>query len=244
MPYTPNPARIAIVPSPFDGNAASLSFPVKGTQETLDYSVDFTKALALTGDSIVSFTTTQRSDDGSSLTISAVSGAPVTPITSILASGGNDGVHYRVTFAATCASGLVIQADTFLDVSDATEVPPSTVQFLAPGVRGPRGFPGSTGPAGANGTSVTSATISTTGELQLGLSNGQTLDAGAVRVPTEYSQITPASVWTITHNLNRHPAVTVVDSAGTVVEGDVSYASRNQIVLSFAVPFAGNAYLS
>jgi hypothetical protein len=35
----------------------------------------------------------------------------------------------------------------------------------------------------------------------------------------EHEQLAAASTWTVTHNLDGHPAVTVVDSAGTVVDG-------------------------
>jgi hypothetical protein len=53
-----------------------------------------------------------------------------------------------------------------------------------------------------------------------------------------------AAVWIITHNLHCRPAVTVVDSAGTVVHGEVVYDSDNQLTLSFSVPFGGAAYLN
>ena len=59
-----------------------------------------------------------------------------------------------------------------------------------------------------------------------------------------FYQNTPASTWTINHNLNFYPNVTVVDSAGTVVEGEMSYVSASQLVLTFGSAFSGNAYLS
>lgn len=61
-----------------------------------------------------------------------------------------------------------------------------------------------------------------------------------------YTHIQSASstTWTITHNLNYHPSVTVVDSAGSAVIGDVTYVSENQLIVSFSVPFGGKAYLS
>lgn len=59
-----------------------------------------------------------------------------------------------------------------------------------------------------------------------------------------YTQLTPAATWTITHNLGRFPAVTVVDSAGSVVEGEIDYVSDSQVVLTFSAPFSGNASLS
>lgn len=60
-----------------------------------------------------------------------------------------------------------------------------------------------------------------------------------------FYQASASMVWSITHSLAYHPAgVVVVDSAGTVVEGVVSYPSDNQVRIDFAVPFSGIAYLS
>jgi len=59
-----------------------------------------------------------------------------------------------------------------------------------------------------------------------------------------YTQTTAAAVWTINHGLNRFPAVAVVDSAGTWVEGDIQYTSANEIVLTFAGAFSGDCYLN
>jgi hypothetical protein len=50
-------------------------------------------------------------------------------------------------------------------------------------------------------------------------------------------------VWVINHALGTFPTVTVIDSAGDEVEGDVEYPTPNQVVLSFSAPFAGTAYL-
>jgi hypothetical protein len=56
-------------------------------------------------------------------------------------------------------------------------------------------------------------------------------------------QVSSAS-WTITHNLNFNPNVTVVDSAGTNVEGEVQYINLNQLRVVFSSAFSGYAYLS
>lgn len=53
-----------------------------------------------------------------------------------------------------------------------------------------------------------------------------------------------SSKWVITHNLSRHPSVTIVDSAGTSLFGDVTYDSDNQITIRFSAPFSGKAYLN
>jgi hypothetical protein len=50
--------------------------------------------------------------------------------------------------------------------------------------------------------------------------------------------------WVITHNLGFYPNVVITDSAGTVVEGDLSYASVNQLTVTLSHAISGSAYLS
>lgn len=57
-------------------------------------------------------------------------------------------------------------------------------------------------------------------------------------------QVVPSAVWTVTHNLGKKPAVSIVTSAGDEIEGEVSYTSLNQVVLTFAGGFSGEAYLN
>jgi hypothetical protein len=59
-----------------------------------------------------------------------------------------------------------------------------------------------------------------------------------------HTQVSAASTWTVTHNLGGYPNVTVVDSAGTRVEGDTRYIDQNTVQLSFSAPFSGQAVLS
>jgi hypothetical protein len=54
----------------------------------------------------------------------------------------------------------------------------------------------------------------------------------------------PATVWEIQHNLGYNPNATCIDSAGTVIEGDISYPNENLIVISFIGAVSGKAYLS
>jgi len=58
-----------------------------------------------------------------------------------------------------------------------------------------------------------------------------------------HEQLTPSSLWLITHNLNKYPSVTVTDSAGNVVIGDVKHVSLNTTEISFSAAFAGKAIL-
>lgn len=66
---------------------------------------------------------------------------------------------------------------------------------------------------------------------------------GAV-VAYVFVQNTPSSTWTINHTLDFVPNITVVDTAGSVVEGDYSYPNENTIIATFSGGFAGKAYLS
>lgn len=59
-----------------------------------------------------------------------------------------------------------------------------------------------------------------------------------------HHQSTPALVWEITHNLDKFPSVTIVDSAGSVVIGEVTYESENKLKVAFTVEFGGSAYLN
>ena len=61
----------------------------------------------------------------------------------------------------------------------------------------------------------------------------------------KHTQGVPSTTWTINHNLGYEPGgVSIVDSSGTKVTGTVTYASINQIVVSFTSAFGGKAYIS
>ena len=59
-----------------------------------------------------------------------------------------------------------------------------------------------------------------------------------------HEQKASSSSWNINHNLNKYPAVIVIDSAGTEVRGDISYIDKNNIVIKFSADFTGKAYLN
>ena len=59
-----------------------------------------------------------------------------------------------------------------------------------------------------------------------------------------FEQAIPSDVWHIEHNLNKYPSVSIVDSAGSVVMGDVMYVDNNKVVLTFIGQFNGKAYLN
>ena len=60
----------------------------------------------------------------------------------------------------------------------------------------------------------------------------------------EYRQLTPSAMWEVEHNLDKYPAVSIVDSAGTAVIGDIEYLDANRVKLMFQSAFSGKAYFN
>ena len=59
-----------------------------------------------------------------------------------------------------------------------------------------------------------------------------------------HTQNIASAVWEITHNLGKHPSVSVVDSANSAVIGEVRYINENQLTVSFSGAFSGKAFLN
>jgi hypothetical protein len=97
-----------------------------------------------------------------------------------------------------------------------SDAAPSTVNVIVTG-EGPAGVQGDVGPQGPPGVG----------------------DANFM-----FTQGAPAAVWTIVHNLNKHPSVTVVDSSNSEIEGDVVYNNSNELKITFSGAFSGVAYLN
>ena len=122
---------------------------------------------------------------------------------------------------------------------------------------------GTSGPQGArgtgilNGTTAPDNTIGIIGDFFLNTTNmnlygpktesgwGTPTDlVGSQELGYVHIQSVPASVWNITHGLGFTPNITVVDTAGTVVEGSYNYPNASTVVLTFIGAFSGRAYLS
>lgn len=58
-----------------------------------------------------------------------------------------------------------------------------------------------------------------------------------------FIQPTPASVWTINHNLGYRPGVELLDTGGNEFVAQVLHTSVNQVVVTLADPIAGSARL-
>ena len=78
--------------------------------------------------------------------------------------------------------------------------------------------------------------------------NGMTLSGNKtseeLKLAFVYEQGEASDIWEITHNMDKYPSVTVVDSANTVVIGHVTYNDRNQLTVRFNGTFKGKAYLN
>lgn len=58
-----------------------------------------------------------------------------------------------------------------------------------------------------------------------------------------HTQMIAEKVWNIQHNLGRYPQITIVDSAQSIVMGDVQYIDTNNIIVTFLGEFSGMAHL-
>lgn len=59
-----------------------------------------------------------------------------------------------------------------------------------------------------------------------------------------FVQNVASATWVIQHNLGKYPAVTVIDSSGHQVLGDVNHTNTNALTIFFSAPFAGSASLN
>jgi hypothetical protein len=122
---------------------------------------------------------------------------------------------------------------------------------------------GTSGPQGGrgtgilNGTTAPNSTIGILGDFFLNTTNmnlygpktesgwGTPVDlVGSQELGYVHIQEVASATWNITHGLGFTPNITVVDTAGTVVEGSYNYPNSNTVVLTFVGAFSGRAYLS
>lgn len=59
-----------------------------------------------------------------------------------------------------------------------------------------------------------------------------------------YNRTVPSNEWVINHNLEKYPSVTVVDSANSIITGEVTYIDMNNLKITFQAAFSGRAYLN
>ena len=88
-----------------------------------------------------------------------------------------------------------------------------------------------------------SITGAETKSLNLHQADGDTISVSYTDTYT-FTQPTPSATWVVTHNMNKFPSVTIVDSAGNIVEGETVYNSLNTCTLHFQGSFSGKAYFN
>jgi hypothetical protein len=122
---------------------------------------------------------------------------------------------------------------------------------------------GTSGPQGPRGTGILSGSqapnnnIGILGDFYLNTSNmnlyGPKTESGwenftdlvgSQELGYVHIQEVASATWTINHGLGFIPNITVVDTAGTVVEGSYNYSDLSTVVLTFVGGFSGRAYLS
>ena len=59
-----------------------------------------------------------------------------------------------------------------------------------------------------------------------------------------HDQGIPSLTWTINHGLNKYPSAVAVDSAKSVVVGQIDYVDLNNITITFNASFSGSAYIN
>ena len=121
------------------------------------------------------------------------------------------------------------------------------------GPTGPQGVQGVSGPQGVQGVdgggvtlqqledAIAASAIASTDDLPEGVVNKYFTTA---RVSYNHVQGVASSSWVINHNLGFYPNVTVQDSAGNIVEGEITYTTLDSITVTFSTAFSGEAYLS
>lgn len=72
--------------------------------------------------------------------------------------------------------------------------------------------------------------------------NWVTLNTGSSSQSYVHNQGIASSIWLITHNMGKFPAVTIVDSAENQVIGDIEYIDQNRVMVTFTGAFKGKAY--
>jgi hypothetical protein len=86
----------------------------------------------------------------------------------------------------------------------------------------------------------------TTGTAYLNPGNpgdGSTPGGGGSVSSYVHIQSVTALTWSVVHDLNRYPSVTISDLFDDVVIADVRYISLNELQITFTAPSAGRAYL-
>lgn len=95
-----------------------------------------------------------------------------------------------------------------------------------------------------SGRNVRQIIVTTPGPQGPGGVDGIQADEIVALVAYRHIQNTPATTWTIVHNLNFYPNVTVFNTANDQVEGNVIHTNDTTLTINFSSATAGKAHLS
>lgn len=74
--------------------------------------------------------------------------------------------------------------------------------------------------------------------------NGNDITISAKDTNFEFIQSEPSNEWTIVHNLNKYPSVTIIDSSNTQIFASVNFIDKNTVKLNFNGLTSGIASLN
>ena len=77
--------------------------------------------------------------------------------------------------------------------------------------------------------------------ITVGLTDGTTT---TFEVAYHHTQSLSSDTWEVEHNLGFYPNITTMDSAGTLVEGELQHLSKYRLRVTFSAPISGQAFLS
>jgi hypothetical protein len=80
-------------------------------------------------------------------------------------------------------------------------------------------------------------------ESALLITSSQILDFDQLRTYV-HDQGIPSLVWSINHNLDKYPSAAAIDTAKTVVVGQIEYIDLNNLTITFNASFSGEAYIN
>ena len=113
----------------------------------------------------------------------------------------------------TCSQEILYTGDSSEIIYGSNDI----YELLTEGVQGPVGPPGPIGPVGPQGPS------------------------GPAGVSYSFTQSTPATQWTINHNLGFYPSITVTTVGRALMIGSIVHLSENTSTVSFNSNVAGFA---
>lgn len=190
-------------------------------------------------------------DFGVSVTAGSVSGVGILDMPSQIVA---DGMVLTTDYVLTCRAsqfGHLLYGDSVTANGTAFSVRETrllddgafvelALSKIAPDATAPGSNPAAFTLNDLNDVEITSPTA---GEV-LQYDGSKWIDATAANAAFVFTQATPATVWTINHNLGYRPAVELFDQGGNEFDADIVHVSDNQAVVYLNIAAAGTARLN